>query len=65
MGKDGRDAERITTTFTKEVAARLDAVAKKHSVSKAWIIRRAVERALEDDGSKLLLPLDSEGGKHE
>ena len=58
MGKDGKNAERVTTTLTKEQNEALERLAKKHGVKKAWLIRRAVERMIEHAEGGPLLPFD-------
>lgn len=47
MGKDGRDAERLTTTLSRARKLQLEALAEREGVSVAWLIRRAVERYLD------------------
>jgi hypothetical protein len=64
MGKDGRDAERVTTTLTRKQKAELDRLAKAEGVKVAWLVRRAVERLLEDAAGGPLLPLDLDGGEN-
>jgi hypothetical protein len=58
MGKDGKNAKRITTTFTKEQHAALVRIADANKVDVAWLIRRAVDRFIEqvdgDTGGPLL-----------
>ena len=61
VGKDGRNAERVTTTLTKRQKAELERVAEAQGVKVAWLIRRAVERFLDDASGGPLLPLDLEG----
>lgn len=63
MGRDGRDAERVTTTLTKRQKAELDRLAKAQGVKVAWLIRRAVERYLDDATGGPMLPLELEGGE--
>ena len=63
VGKDGRDAERVTTTLTKRQKAALDRLAKAQGVKVAWLIRRAIERYLDDSSGGPMLPLDVEGGE--
>lgn len=61
MGKDGKNAKRITTTFTKEQHAALQRIAESNKVDVTWLIRRAVDRLIEqvDGGSGgPLLPFD-------
>ena len=64
MGKDGRDAERVTTTLSRSQKAELDRLAAAQGVKVAWLVRRAVERYL-DDAVGPLLPLDLNGGGDE
>lgn len=63
VGKDGRDAERVTTTLTKRQKAELERIAEVQSVKVAWLIRRAVERFLDDLSGGPMLPLDLERAK--
>ena len=58
MGKDGRDAERVTTTLTRRQKAELDRLAKAKGVKTAWLVRRAIEQYLEEAAGGPLLPLD-------
>jgi hypothetical protein len=60
---DGRDAERVTTTLSRKQKAELERLAKTRSVKVAWLVRRAVERFLEDAAGGPMLPLDLEGGE--
>lgn len=43
MGKDGRDATRVTATLSKACKAELDHLAAREGVSSAWVVRRAVD----------------------
>lgn len=63
MGQDGRDAQRVTTTLTKRQKAELERLAKARGVKVAWLIRRAVERYLDEAMGGLTLPLELEGGE--
>lgn len=63
VGKDGRDAERVTTTLTKRQKAELEQLAKAQGVKVAWLIRRAVERYLDEAMGGLTLPLELGGGE--
>jgi hypothetical protein len=58
MGKDGRDAVRVTTTLTRWQHDELERLAKKNGVKVAWLVRRAVERLIEQTNGGALLPLD-------
>lgn len=62
MGKDGRDAVRLTATFTRAQAAELERLAKREGVAVAWLIRRATERFIEDARGGPMLPLGEPGG---
>ncbi|MBF0503166.1 MAG: ribbon-helix-helix domain-containing protein [Candidatus Riflebacteria bacterium] len=46
MGKDGKNAVRVTTTLTKEQYGRLGKIAERNGVKVAWLVRRAVETFL-------------------
>ncbi len=63
MGKDGKDAERVTTTLTRTQKAELDRLAKAQGVKVAWLVRRAVEQYLEEAAGGPMLPLELEGGE--
>lgn len=58
MGKDGRDAVRVTTTFTRQQHAELERIAKQNGVKVAWLVRRAAERLIEQANGGPQLPLD-------
>ena len=58
MGKDGQDAERVTTTLTRQQKTELVRLAKARGVKVAWLVRRAVERYLEEASGGPMLPLD-------
>lgn len=60
MGKDGKDAERVTTTLSRLQKSELDRLAKVEGVTVAWLVRRAVERFLEHASGGPMLPLDFE-----
>ncbi|WP_029660579.1 MULTISPECIES: CopG family transcriptional regulator [Sphingomonadaceae] len=62
LGKDGRDAERVTTTLARRQKAELDRLAKAQGVKVAWLIRRAIERYLDEAAGGPMLPLELEGG---
>lgn len=65
VGKDGKDAERVTTTLTKTQKAELDRLAKTQGVKVAWLVRRAVERYLEEAAGGPMLPLEMKRGEDE
>jgi len=58
MGKDGRDAVRVTTTFTRQQHAELERIARQNGVKVAWLVRRAVERLIDQANGGAQLPLD-------
>jgi len=58
VGKDGKDAERVTTTLTKSQRAALERLAKRSGVKVAWLVRRAVVQLIEQADGGPLLPLD-------
>ena len=57
MGKSGQNAVRLTTTLTAEQKRELDRIAAENGVPVAWLIRRAVERMIEQLKGAPLLPL--------
>lgn len=57
MGMDGRNSARITTTLTKRQLVSLKRLAKANGVKEAWIVRRSVEKFLEQTTGNQL-PLD-------
>jgi hypothetical protein len=61
MGADGRDSVRVTATLSREQYAELHRVAKKQRVSLSWVVRRSVERTIEEANGGPLLPLHLEG----
>jgi len=58
MGKDGRDAERVTTTLSRAQKVELDRLAEREGVKVAWLVRRSVELYLEAARGGPMLPLD-------
>lgn len=61
MGRDGKNAKRQTTTFTKEQFAALERIAATNKVSVTWLIRRAVDHLIEQVDSGAggpVLPFD-------
>lgn len=61
MGKDGKDAARVTTTLSRRQKAALERIAQKEGVTVAWLMRRAVERLIEDAEGGPMLPLETGG----
>lgn len=64
MGKDGRDAVRLTATFTRAQGAELERLAKREGVSVSWLIRRATEKFIEDARGGPMLPFGEPGGQN-
>jgi hypothetical protein len=58
MGKDGSNAARVTTTLTKRQYEAVEQIANTNGVKVAWLVRRAVERLIEQTEGGPLLPLD-------
>ena len=58
MGKDGKDAERVTTTLSRAQKLHLERLADREGVKVAWLVRRAVERFLDQANGGPMLPLD-------
>jgi hypothetical protein len=58
VGKSGQNAVRLTTTLTNQQKQELDRMAAENGVKVAWLIRRAVERMLEQAKGAPLLPLE-------
>jgi len=59
MGRDGRNAVRVTTTLTRQQHGALERLGTQHHVKVAWLVRHAVERLL-DEANHGTLPLDFE-----
>ena len=64
VGKDGREADRVTTTLSRHQKAELERLAKAEGVKVAWLVRRAVDRFLEQASGGPMLPLDYRGDEH-
>jgi hypothetical protein len=58
MGKDGKDSARVTTTLTISQRDALERIAAQNHVKVAWVIRRAVDRLIEQAEGGPLLPLE-------
>lgn len=64
MGKDGRNAIRLTTTLTRQQHKALEKLAQKYDVKLAWLVRKSVERLLEQEAqNQSLMPADLQGGR--
>ena len=55
MGRDGADAKRVTTTLSLSRKSQLERLAQREGVKEAWIVRRAVERYLDEIGDGTVL----------
>ncbi|MFC7477945.1 ribbon-helix-helix domain-containing protein [Dankookia sp. GCM10030260] len=64
MGKDGKDAHRVSVTLSREQHAELERIARKHGMKVAWVVRRAAERLIEQENGGPLLPLNFEERSH-
>lgn len=58
MGKDGVDAKRVTTTLSIARKLALERLAAREGVKEAWIVRRALERYLDDIGDGPVLVVE-------
>ncbi len=61
VGKDGKEAHRVSVTLTLTQHAELKRIAKKYRVKVSWLVRRAAEQLIEQEQGGPLLPLDLEG----
>jgi metal-responsive CopG/Arc/MetJ family transcriptional regulator len=57
MGKDGKEACRVSVTFTRQQYAEIDRLSKKQGLSMSWFVRRATERLIEQENGGPMLPL--------
>ncbi len=64
MGQDGSDAKRVTTTLSVARKLALEQLAKREGVKEAWIVRRALERYLDEIGDGSILVTEGGGGVH-
>jgi hypothetical protein len=58
MGKDGKNAARITTTLSRQQHAALEQLAKKNGISVSWLVRKAVDMLIEYAQGGPFLPLE-------
>ena len=61
MGRDGSDARRVTTTLSMSRKAELERLAKREGVKEAWIVRRALERYLDQIAGASILAAEEKG----
>lgn len=64
MGRDGSDAKRVTTTLSLARKRALERLAEREGVKEAWIVRRALERYLDEIGEGSVLTTEGGGGSH-
>jgi len=62
MAKEAPGSVRVTTTLTRRQHAELERLAKQNGVKVAWLVRRAVERLIEQASGGPMLPFDFEPG---
>lgn len=62
MGKDGRNAVRVTTTFSRQEHDKLTGLAREREVKLAWLVRYATKRLL-DEAERGELQLEFNWGK--
>ena len=55
MGRDGVGAKRVTTTLTITRKSQLERLAAREGVKEAWLVRRAVEKFLDEVGEEPVL----------
>jgi hypothetical protein len=53
-----RNSVRVTVNMTPAQRAELERIARKNDVSFSWLIRRSIERTIEEANGGPLLPLD-------
>jgi len=63
MGLDGANAKRVTTTLTMTRKRALERLAEREGVKEAWIVRRALERYLDEIGDGPVL-VTERGARH-
>ena len=63
MGKDGKEAWRVTTTLSRAQKRELENLASREGVKVAWLIRRAVDVYLDSERGGPLLPLSLESDR--
>ena len=61
MGKDGRNAHRVSVTLSQPQHVELERIARRYGVKVSWLVRRAAERLIEQEQGGPLLPLDFGG----
>jgi hypothetical protein len=49
--RNGNETVRLTTSVSREIASRLEAVARDQKVSVSWLVARAIDGLLERQGT--------------
>ena len=58
MPLSDRNSARVTVNMTPAQRAELERIAARNGVSLSWVIRRSLERTIEEANGGPLLPLD-------
>lgn len=61
MPLSDRNSARVTVNMTPAQRAELERIAARNGVSLSWVIRRSLERTVEEANGGPLLPLDLTG----
>jgi Ribbon-helix-helix protein, copG family len=61
MPLTNRNSARVTVNMTQTQRAELERIAARSGVSLSWVIRRSLERTVEEANGGPLLPLDLSG----
>jgi hypothetical protein len=64
MGKNGKDAVRVTTTLSLSQKLQHDRLAEREGVKVVWLVRRAVERFLDEANGRPQLPFEFKSAAH-
>lgn len=65
MVSEHRKDARITVNMTPGQRMELERIAKRMGVSFSWLIRRSLERTIEEANGGPMLPLDLPGSSHD
>ena len=61
MSQSNRNSARVTVNMPQTQRAELERIAARSGVSLSWVIRRSLERTVEEANGGPLLPLDLAG----
>ncbi len=64
MGADDRYTARITVNMTLQQRDELQRIARRMDVGYSWLLRRSLERTIEEANGGPLLPLELPGGRN-